>query len=205
MRRLALFLSICGILAAPSALGQPGESRPPDAKALITAAVLKDIRGFLSTPIVSLSVKAQNERHKAIKQDEITKLDRQWVEERKGADKPLIAATLSSPLSVYLLRTQAGSLGLYSELFVTDAHGLNVGQSSITSDYWQGDEAKFKKTFLVAPDAVFIDDPEFHKESKTWRAQVNLTVADPQTKAAIGAATVELNLTELMRRAAETN
>lgn len=205
MRHTAFLLGTCGILMASSAFGQIRENQAPDAKTLITPAVLKDIRSFLSSPIVALSVNTQNERHKAIVQDDIVKLDRQWVEERKAADKPLIAATLSSPLSGYLIRVQAGSLGLYSELFVTDAHGLNVGQSGITSDYWQGDEAKFKKTFLVGPDTVFVDDPEFDKETKTWRAQVNLTVSDPQTKAAIGAATIEINLTELMRRVGEAS
>jgi hypothetical protein len=94
---------------------------------------------------------------------------------------------------------QGRSLGLYAEIFIMDQNGLNVGQSSITSDFWQGDEAKFQKTYDVAPDAVFIDEPEFDDEMKIWRGQVNLTVTDADGKS-IGAATVELNLTELARR-----
>ena len=106
---------------------------------------------------------------------------------------------LTSPLSSYLTRVQAASLGLFSEIFVMDSVGLNVGQSATTSDYWQGDEAKFQKTYPVGPDAVFIDEAEFNEETGTWRAQVNLTVTDPEGNS-IGAATVELNLTELQRR-----
>ena len=105
---------------------------------------------------------------------------------------------LSSPLSGYLTRIQANSLGLYSEIFVIDAKGLNAGQSAITSDYWQGDEAKWQKTFKVGHDAVFIDDPEFNKETGTWRAQLNMTLAKDGN--AIGSLTVEINLTELERR-----
>jgi hypothetical protein len=82
-----------------------------------------------------------------------------------------------------------------------DQNGLNVGQSSITKDFWQGDEAKFQKTFQVSKDAIFIDDPEWDDEAKIWRAQVNFTLTDPSGATPIGAATVELNLTELARRA----
>jgi len=97
---------------------------------------------------------------------------------------------------------QAQAQGLYYEVFVTDDKGLNVGQSAITSDYWQGDEAKFQKTFPISADAVFIDEAEWDGELKIWRAQLNLTIADEGGNQAIGAATIEINLTELMRRQA---
>jgi len=77
-----------------------------------------------------------------------------------------------------------------------------VGQSNITSDYWQGDEAKFSRTFPRGPGTVFLDAAEWHQDSGTWRVQLNLTVADPRSRAAIGAATFEINLTELARRRA---
>ncbi|GGK25872.1 hypothetical protein [Salinarimonas ramus] len=190
-----LFLAATAAIAPASAQGVP-----PRAEALIDDAVVAEVRSWLSTEIVRLSVTNQNERYADLDANGISALDAQWVAEREAADKPLIAATLSSPLSVYLTRIQARSLGLYAELFVTDAHGLNVGQSSITSDFWQGDEAKFQETFPKGPDAVFIDEPEWDDEMRVWRAQLNLTIADESGRTPIGAATVEINLTELMRR-----
>jgi len=168
---------------------------------LITDAVVADIRSILSSPLVTMSVKAQNKRREGLDQAGIDKLDQQWRAERQQPVKPLIAATLSGPLSTYLTRVQAGALGRYGEIFVMDRYGLNVGQSSITSDYWQGDEAKFQKTFPAGPNAVFIDEAEWNEDSRTWRAQVSLSIADPATGQVIGAATFELNLTELQRRA----
>lgn len=185
-------------LFAPSALAEPPK---PDVKALITDAVIKDIKSFLKNDIVTVSIDAQNKRLTKLTQAEIDAVDKQWVEEREAADKPLIAATLSNPLSVYLNRIQGRSLGLYAEIFIMDQNGLNVGQSSITKDFWQGDEAKFQKTFQVSKDAIFIDDPEWDDEAKIWRAQVNFTLTDASGATPIGAATVELNLTELARRA----
>ena len=172
----------------------------PVSTSIITPEFVNELRQQLVQPVTILSVHASNKRHAGVQQAEIDALDNAWKTEAKSDDQPLIAEILSSPLSSYLLYTQAKSAGLFTEVFVMDKFGLNVGQSSVTSDYWQGDEDKFQKTFQVGPDAVFIDEPEYHDETRTWRVQVNLTIVDPSSKAAVGAATAEINLTELQRR-----
>lgn len=207
MRRgvIAIILAVAATpqpVAAQNAAQDAAQDAAPDPHVLIDDAVIADARDFLETEIVRLSVTNQNERHADIDDDDIQMLDRQWRTERETADMPLIATTLSSPLSVFLTRVQAQALGLYVEIFVTDDKGLNVGQSAITSDYWQGDEAKFQKTFPVGPDAVFIDAAEWDDAQKIWRAQLNLTVTDATGARPLGAATIEINLTELMRRKA---
>ncbi|PYB73080.1 MULTISPECIES: hypothetical protein [Rhizobium] len=184
------------IMSAGSVLAEPPK---PDVAKLVTPAVIEDMRKFIDTEIVQVSVEAQNARFDNLTQDKIDTLDNQWKAEREAADKPLIAATLSSPLSVYLARIQGKSLGLYAEIFVMDKTGLNVGQSSVTSDFWQGDEDKYQKTFAVADDALFVDEAEWDDEAKIWRDQVSFTILSADKKK-IGAVTVELNLTELERR-----
>ena len=194
--------------AAPAAASETPAPAPetvaaapaPISADIITPEFVETLRKELQQPVTILSVASSNKRHESVQQAEIDKLDEAWKTEAKSDDQPLIAEILSSPLSSYLLYTQAKSAGLFTEIFIMDKFGLNVGQSSVTSDYWQGDEDKFQKTFQVGPDAVFIDEPEYHDETKTWRVQVNLTIVDPGSKAAIGAATAEINLTELQRR-----
>lgn len=187
--------------AASAAEGKaPPVPADMDPKTLISESLVGELRGLVKHEIVQITVKAQNERLGNLQQASIDDLDKQWRAERKADDKPLISATLSNPLSVYLLRLQARSSGLYSEIFIMDEKGLNVGQSSITSDYWQGDEAKFKQTFKVGPDALFIDAPEWHEGTRTWRSQVNMTITDAGSGESIGAAVFEINLTELKRR-----
>ncbi|MEW9613346.1 hypothetical protein AB3G45_05820 [Shinella sp. S4-D37] len=193
-----LFTAVSGLaLSGAVAAAEPVSL---DIQKLVTPEVIKEMRSWIESDIVRISIDTQNSRFAKLDRSTIDTLDRQWVQERESEDKPLIAATLSNPLSIYLSRMQGRSLGLYAEIFIMDQNGLNVGQSSITSDFWQGDEAKFQKTYDVAPDAVFIDEPEFDDEMKIWRGQVNFTVTDAEGKS-IGAATVELNLTELARRA----
>lgn len=200
------WLAIAATLWLSAGAADAGEKAPPlppgmSPKQLVSDKLIARIRGEMGREIVQLSVKSQNIRHKDFSEADILALDKKWRAERKSDDKPLIAASLTRPLSTYLLKLQAHAGGLYTEIFIMDDKGLNAGQSTITSDYWQGDEGKWKKTFLAGSDAIFIDEAEWHEGSKTWRAQVNIAIADAKSSKPIGAATFEINLTELSRRA----
>lgn len=197
--------AVCAALLLGFSCGSANAAKPAppaDRDALIGDEVVGAIRALLANPIVGRSIRAQNAKYGALDQTEIDRLDKQWRAERESDDKPLISMTLSNPLSSYLTREQANSIGLYAAIFVTDRNGLNVGQSAITGDFWQGDEAKFQKTFPNGAGALFIDEPEWLDEAKVWIVQVNLTVADETSGAPIGAATFDLNITELQRRVA---
>ena len=200
MRVLVLAALVAAAPPAPARAAAIDPPQPPNVAALVDGALLAELRGFLGAEIVTLSVRNQNLAHGALDQAAIDALDAQWRSERTAAEKPLIATTLSRPLSSYLTRIQAQSRGLIVEAFVMDAIGLNVGQSSITSDYWQGDEDKWRLTFLKGAGGLFVDAPEFDDAFGVWRVQVNIAVA--RAGEAIGAATFELNLSELARRRA---
>lgn len=188
------------LLSALMLTALPFSSFAKPEKSLLDSGVIQDIQNFLQEDIVVMAILNQNSKYKNLDNQAVLDLDKKWRAERKSEDQPLIAATLANPLSSYLTRIQAHSIGLYSEMFVMDMHGLNVGQSNITSDYWQGDEAKFKKTYGSGTKRVFIDEPEFDDGLNIWRVQVNMAISDPATSQLVGAVTVELNLTELERR-----
>jgi len=196
-------LALAGMLAA-TVFGLPHAAfakaeLPGDPNALITDALIKDIREWLANPVVELSIKSQNKVRKDMTQEQIDAADLQWRAEREADDQPLVAAILTNPLSSYLTQVQARSGGMFAEIFVMDAVGLNVGQSSITSDFWQGDEAKFQNTFPNGPDAVFIDEAEYSEGADAWLTQLNMTMSNADREP-IGAVTVEVNLNELARR-----
>jgi hypothetical protein len=87
-----------------------------------------------------------------------------------------------------------------TEAFVMDAKGMNVGMCDATSDYWQGDEAKWQKTYSVGPDAVFVDDVEQDESTQKFQVQTSITVVDPASGKAIGAMTVGLDAESLMAK-----
>ena len=88
------------------------------------------------------------------------------------------------------------SEGRITEIILMDSRGMNVAVSDITSDFWQGDEAKYQETYLVGADAVHVGEVELDESSQTYQAQVSFVVTDPQTGESIGAVTVGLNAAE---------
>jgi len=182
-------------LSSVLALGAtPLSAAENEHKQAINAQVVPQIRAFLTDSRVTDAVNNQNTRHGGISQTRIDQLDKQWRAETATGSGKLIRSTLDNDLSAYLVTIQEASQGLFSEIFVMDNKGLNVGQSGITSDYWQGDEAKWQKTYGKGPDAILIDDVEFDESSQTFQSQVSLPVVDSISGEVIGAVTVGVNM-----------
>jgi len=93
-----------------------------------------------------------------------------------------------------MLRAEVvASNGLIAEVFVMDAMGLTAAASDPTSDFWQGDEAKFIETFGKGAGSYLIGAVEFDDSTQTYSAQVSAVVLDPDTGAPIGAITSSVN------------
>ena len=131
---VAVFLSPAYAYAADAAA--PVEAAAPEKITKLTPAVVEGLRKIITSRVTTISLIAQNKRYAGIDQAEIDTLDKQWRAETKSPSQPLIAQLMGNPLSSFLIRKKAESLGLFTEIFVFDAKGLNVGQSSVTSDYW---------------------------------------------------------------------
>ena len=154
-----------------------------------------NVLAWLQEPAIVNAVLAQNAAHAGLGQAEIDALDARWRSEFSAAKRPMIDAQLSNPLSLYLKGRQRAAEGLITEIFVMDNRGLNVGQSDITSDYWQGDEAKWQIGFGAG--ALHVEEAARDESTQLLQAQASLPIRDPQTGAVIGAITVGLNLDAL--------
>ncbi|HBF28820.1 hypothetical protein [Rhizobium sp.] len=162
----------------------------------VTAYMNENVIAWVQDPIIIDAIKAQNAAHAGLGKADIDALDKKWRAEVQKGDQPLIASVMSNQVSAFLKEKQAGSKGAIAEVFVMDNKGLNVGQSEITSDYWQGDEAKFQKTFDVGPKTLFVDEVEKDESTQALQSQASMTIVD-ETGKAIGAVTVGVNLSAL--------
>lgn len=152
------------------------------------------IAEIAANPELVAAVVAQNAVTGAYDQARVDALDAQWRAEVDADAKPLIDATLNNAASKYLSAAQDESAGLFTEVFVTDAKGLNVAQSTITSDYWQGDEEKYTESFARGAGAIHIGEVEQDESTQAFQKQVSITITDPVSGAPIGSLTVGVDL-----------
>ncbi|MBX5161273.1 MULTISPECIES: hypothetical protein [unclassified Rhizobium] len=189
---VSAFLLACTAIAAST-----GVSMALDAKlAPISDYVTSDVKPWLNDPVVIEAIKAQNAANASLGQGDIDALDKKWRAEVDGSDHSMIDGVLGNALSKFLQEKKAASNGKIAEVFVMDAKGLNVGQSDPTSDYWQGDEGKFQKSFGAGKDAVFVDDIEKDESTQALQSQASVTISDDKGTP-IGAITVGVNVDAL--------
>jgi hypothetical protein len=190
--RLALGMIAALMLTCGAASAQDNEFAEP-----LTALAQGEIKQIAANPVLVAAIIAQNAATGGYDQAKIDELDTQWRAEVDAASKPLIDATLANEASAYLAKVQEDSAGKFTEIFATDAKGLNAAQSTVTSDYWQGDEDKFTKSFGAGADAVFLGEVEQDESTQTFQSQVSVTVVDPASGAPIGSITFGVDLSTL--------
>ncbi|MBO2586183.1 PDC sensor domain-containing protein [Shewanella algae] len=165
-----------------------------DYEAAISELANTQVKSWLGDPLIVDSIKQQNSANAELSKEQILDLDKQWRAQVAAADKPLVDKLLNNPLSDFLRQKLQQSNGLYTEIFVMDDKGLNVGQSAMTSDYWQGDEAKWQQTFAKGPDSIHISEVEEDESTQSYQSQLSLPVVDPSSGAVIGAITLGINV-----------
>ena len=146
------------------------------------AAEAEKLRAIGSDPVIVAAVKAQNAKKTSL--DTIKALDAQWV---AGKAPALVKQTTTGPCADRL-RALVAANRTYGETFVMDDRGAIVCATAKTSDYWQGDEAKFERAFASGKGNVFIDRPKYDDSASASIAQISVPVMENDR--AIGAITV---------------
>jgi len=123
--------------------------------------------------VIVAAVKAENDKGKSL--DQIKAMDKKWKATAGVAD--YMKALMESDCGSHLKKIQNGQ-AFYAEIFVMDNQGANVAMTNKTSDYWQGDEAKFKESFKDGAGAVHISEVEFDDSTQAYLVQVSVPVKD---------------------------
>lgn len=153
---------------------------------------------LLAEPTLILAIREQNAAHAGLAQAEIDAMDLQWRAEDKSGAHDMIAEMMARPLSRLLVDYQTSTAGIVTELFVMDNKGLNVGQSAVTSDLWQGDEDKWLLTFGTDGGDLHVSEVEFDDSTGFYQTQVSMPITDPVSGARIGAVTFGVNIQSLI-------
>lgn len=124
-------------------------------------------------PVIVQAVKAQNAKGMTL--EEIKALDERWINTPGIAD--FIKPYLENECAKELRKLQE-SAPYFAEIFVTDNQGGLVAATDKTSDYWQGDEAKFTECFKGEEGVLYIADVEFDESTQTYSVQISVPVRD---------------------------
>ena len=144
-------------------------------------AAVPRIKKIAADPVVIAAIKEQNA--KKVSLAEIQKIDKAWTD----GDTKVSNEVSARPCSVKLQELLKKQPDL-TEAFAMDDQGANVCMSGRTSDYWQGDEAKWQKSFNGGKGGVNFDERKFDSSAKAVIVQVSVPVLD-QGKV-VGALTV---------------
>lgn len=136
----------------------------------------------------------QNTSNKNKSVNQLQKIDEQWQLAFKVGDIKLSKTVVNQSVSQLMKQFEVASNELLSEIIVMDDRGYNVAIADMTSDYWQGDEEKYTQVFAKPEQTLFFDQIQYDASSKRFQVQVSAPLYDPQTKKAIGAITLGVDI-----------
>ncbi|MBK1717555.1 cache domain-containing protein [Thiocystis violacea] len=183
LQRLTLAVALTtGVLAMPPAIA---EELPDAVKALVPT-----FQQWGTNPVLIQAVREQNALGRSL--DEIKRLDADWM--AASGITPLMAAMQDNPPARELRRLEQ-TQPYFIELFLMDGQGANVAMTNKTSDYWQGDEDKFTRSFNAGQGGVDMGEIKFDSSAQAYLVQISVPVMDEGQ--AIGALTIGIDLDRL--------
>lgn len=153
------------------------------ANSVVKELVKAKLLPLTSNPVLVAEAKAQN--GKKVEIEAIRKIDDEW--KAKDGDVPLHDELMANTTAKELDRLLK-DIPEVVECFVMDNQGANVGQINNTSDYWQGDEPKWEKSFNGGKGGVDIGKKEIDESTGLAQQQISLPLIDTDG-AVVGAIT----------------
>jgi hypothetical protein len=168
MQKLTTLL-MSAVLMFTFSTAMAGEAAPQKVVDFVNSEVAK----LGSDPVIVAATKAQNAKGTSL--GDIKSLDDKWKAHAGTAD--YMQALMDSECGKHMAAYQDKN-SFVAEMFLTDNQGANVAMTGKTSDYWQGDEAKFTKSFTGGAGTVFMGDVEFDDSTQVYVVQASIPVVD---------------------------
>ncbi|WP_020209928.1 substrate-binding periplasmic protein [Gilvimarinus chinensis] len=103
----------------------------------------------------------------------IQRLDFQWRSHYRDFNSEALRVLLDSNLMAALLPWQA-QIPAINEVIVMDTQGRNVAAVPFTSDYWQGDEVKYRQGFIQPAGEWFFDEVVYDQSTRRFQSQMSM-------------------------------
>jgi len=186
MKKVLASIFISLFLLSLTAPGYSGEKAPQK----VVDLAKKKLMELSTDTIIVDAVKKENLKGKTL--DQIKQMDKKW--KATAGIVGYMELMMTSACGKHLQKL-VKSAPYYAEIFVMDNQGANVAMSDKTSDYWQGDEAKFKNSYKDGKGDLFIDEVEFDDSTQAYLVQISLPVKDGDK--VIGAITIGIDVDKI--------
>jgi hypothetical protein len=157
----------------------------------VTGFIKKNLLKWINNDILVSAIKEANKKNSGRTQAQIDILDKKWIASTTVEDwmKPY----MENPAANFLMEKQKDTENLIAEVFIMDYQGCIVAETSKTSDFLQGDEAKFSNSYMAQ--AIFIDKIKYDESSKTSSMQISLPIIDKSNaNKIVGAITITVDM-----------
>ncbi|MCM8527234.1 MAG: hypothetical protein NE327_12005 [Lentisphaeraceae bacterium] len=156
----------------------------------VKAFVVKSLIPLMNNKVFVEETKKQNDAK--ISLDEIKKIDKEW---QAAEDFLPIQEKLTGNACANEINKVIKSIPGIKEAFVMDNQGAVVGENDLTSDYWQGDEAKWQNSFNGGKGGVDVGKVKFDKSANSQLQQISIPIVDGNT--VIGAVTFGIDISKI--------
>lgn len=163
----------------------------PGMKAPVKKFAVRHLLPTINNAVWVKAIEEQNAKHITMAQIHAT--DKQWINAED--ELPIQKELISNACAKELFRLSK-RLPVIREAFVMDNQGANVCMNNLTSDYWQGDEAKWQKSFNGGKGGVDVGKAKFDKSANITEQQVSLPIVNKAGKV-IGAVTFGLAVDQM--------
>ena len=205
MKRLLSFLILASVVCLPFAANAATDKGTRDMEGKLRKeiqghkGIAKNVQAFVSKNLVPIitdgaivkAVEAQNAKKMTLADIQAT--DKKWSNAEEQL--PIMKELLENDCAKVLFKLSGKYSGV-KEAFVTDDQGANVCMNNLTSDYWQGDEAKWQNSFKGGKGGVDAGKASFDKSANATLQQVSLPILGKGGKV-IGAITFGLAVDQL--------
>lgn len=144
-----------------------------DASSQMKSFIKEKLLPLCTNSVFVAETAAQNA--KGITLDAIKSIDKEWIE---AEDELPIHSELTGNACANEIKKIASEIPAIGETFIMDNQGANVGQNALTSDYWQGDEAKWEGAYNGGQGGIVIGEAKLDRSTGQVDQKVSLPIFD---------------------------
>jgi hypothetical protein len=168
---------------------------------LIEELLASKIERWKHLPTMEALIIERNLKSRRFSKQEIAERDKKWTQAFMQQDFSYSIDLVDQALSAQLREIKKQSQDVLTEIIVTDARGLNIAISDMTSDYWQGDEEKFTEAFSKPANTMHFGEINYDESTKRFQLQISVPLYSEEKVEPLGVMVFGVDVEKVLSQA----